>query len=116
MANPFDALVDWVESNEIQTRARRDRNVVDLLNEGFRLVADAIDYRYTISPEQLVLTAYDAQPARASETNLHGGLLSLSTADAVDTVPTTYNVSKGIGKLVFVVNAGTDLSGTLKVS
>ena len=89
MANPFDALVDWVESNEIQTRARRDRNVVDLLNEGFRLVADAIDYRYTLSPEQLVLSAYDAEPARAQETNLHGGLLSLSTADAVDTVPTT---------------------------
>ena len=116
MANPFDALVDWVESNEIQTRARRDRNVVDLLNEGFRLVADAIDYRYTLSPEQLVLSAYDAEPARASETNLHGGLLSLSTADAVDTVPTTYNVSKGIGKILFVVNAGTDLSGTLTVS
>lgn len=116
MANPFDALVDWVESNEIQTRARRDRNVVDLLNEGFRLVADAIDYRYTISPEQLVLSAYDAEPARAQETNLHGGLLSLSTADAVDTVPTTYNVSKGIGKILFVVNAGTDLSGTLTVS
>ena len=116
MANPFDALVDWVESNEIQTRARRDRNVVDLLNEGFRLVADAIDYRYTLSPEQLVLSAYDAEPARAQETNLHGGLLSLSTADAVDTVPTTYNVSKGIGKILFVVNAGTDLSGTLTVS
>ena len=116
MANPFDALVDWVESNEIQTRARRDRNVVDLLNEGFRLVADAIDYRYTLSPEQLVLSAYDAKPARAQETNLHGGLLSLSTADAVDTVPTTYNVSKGIGKILFVVNAGTDLSGTLTVS
>ena len=46
MANPFDDLNTWIEGNEEQTRARRDRNVVELMNEGFRLVADVLDANY----------------------------------------------------------------------
>ena len=45
MSNPFDDLTTWIEGNEEQTRARRDRNVVELMNEGFRLVAAVLDDR-----------------------------------------------------------------------
>jgi hypothetical protein len=59
---------------------------------------------------------YDAQPARGSETNWNGGLLSLATAQPLNSVPTDIVVSKGIGKIVVVVNAGSDFDGEITVT
>jgi len=59
---------------------------------------------------------YDAEPARTSVTNVHGGLLSLTTAQPLDSVPTNIVVSKGTGKLLIVVNAGSDLAGDITVT
>ena len=64
---------------------------------------------------QVPLTTYDAEPARASETNLHGGLLSLSTASALDS-GTPINITKGTGKIMLIVNAGSDLVGGLTIT
>lgn len=116
MANPWEELQAWIDESEESARARRDRSVVDLMYEGFRRVVDAIDYRYETQPPQVALTAYDAEPARSSETNLHGGLLALGTADPLDTVPTNITFTKGIGKILIVVNAGTDLVGGITVT
>ena len=67
-------------------------------------------------PEFLALTNYDAEPARGSESNIHGALLSLATAQPLDSVPTNIVVSKGIGKLMVVVNAGGDFTGDITVT
>ena len=64
----------------------------------------------------LSLETYDAEPARSSETNLHGGFLSLATAQPLDSVPTDLVVTKGIGKVMIVVNAGSDLAGDITVT
>jgi hypothetical protein len=66
--------------------------------------------------EFIALTSYDAEPARGSETNLHGGLLSLATGQALDSTPTNIVVTKGIGKLLVVINAGGDVSGSITVT
>ena len=62
------------------------------------------------------LETYDAEPARSSETNLHGGLLSLATGQPLDSVPTDLVVTKGIGKVLIVVNAGSDLAGDITIT
>jgi len=59
---------------------------------------------------------FDAIPARGSESNWHGGLLSLATAQALDSGPTDLPVTKGTGKLIIVINAGTDLVGEITVT
>lgn len=71
------------------------------------------------------LTSYDAQPARTSESNIHGGLLLL-TAGTVSVPtntqlgPTTpgddISVSKGIGKILVVVDSGADVAGTITIT
>lgn len=59
---------------------------------------------------------FDAVPARGSESNWHGGLLSLATGQPLDSVPTNLVVTKGIGKLIIVVNAGSDISGSITIT
>ena len=59
---------------------------------------------------------YDPEPARGSVSNIHGGLLSLATGQPLDSVPTNIVVSKGIGKLMVVINAGSDVSGSIIVT
>lgn len=61
------------------------------------------------------LSLYDAAPSRASETNWHGGFLSLATAQPLDSVPTDIVVTKGTGKIVIVVNAGSDFAGDIRI-
>ena len=75
------------------------------------LVSKAInvDINYPIS-------MYDAEPARGSETNWHGGLLGLATGQPLDSVPTDVVVTKGIGKILIVVNAGSDLAGDITIT
>jgi len=62
------------------------------------------------------LEMYDAEPARNSETNWNGGLLSLATGQPLDSVPTDIVVTKGIGKIMVVVNAGSDLAGDITIT
>jgi hypothetical protein len=64
----------------------------------------------------IALTAYDAEPARGSESNIHGGLLSLATGQPLDSVPTDIVVTKGIGKVMVVINAGGDVTGDITVT
>jgi hypothetical protein len=64
----------------------------------------------------LLLATYDAEPSRGSVSNLHGGLLSLATGQPLDSVPTDLVVTKGIGKLIVVINAGSDVSGSITVT
>jgi len=66
----------------------------------------------------IVFTTFDATPARNTETNYHGGLLALATGQALGpaTPANDITVTKGIGKLLIVVNAGTDLAGTITIT
>ena len=77
-----------------------------------------VDDFFTTAPAAfpLVFSIYDAEPARGSESNIHGGLLSLATGQPLDSVPTDLVVTKGIGKLLIVVNAGSDLAGDITVT
>lgn len=68
------------------------------------------------SHTQISFSMYDAEPARSSETSLDGAFLSLATAQPLDSVPTNLVVSKGTGKLVVVVNAGSDFVGNITVT
>lgn len=64
----------------------------------------------------IALTHYDAEPARGSESNVHGGILSLATAQAISTGVPTGTINTGIGKLFIVVNAGTVLTGSFTIT
>jgi hypothetical protein len=64
----------------------------------------------------VVLSMYDAEPSRGSETNWCGGMLSLATAQPLDSAPTDLAVTKGIGKLLIIVNAGSDISGSITIT
>ena len=77
---------------------------------------DKVSSSHAVSVEIPVsLGIYDAEPARASESHVHGGLLSLATADPLSSVANIV-VTKGTGKLVVVVNAGSDLVGDITVT
>jgi hypothetical protein len=188
--DPFVSLQTWITQSETSLRARRDRNVVDLIYQGFNLVEavlgtiylpltggtltgagdlivdgvltltdgnqfrlyDAGNSHYIaliapaltgtqayilpatdgtsgqiwrtdgsgnltwVDKAQTVFTHYDATPARASVTNLHGGFTIIATAQVLDSVPTDLPVSTGTGKLVIVINAGTDVVGDITVT
>ena len=64
----------------------------------------------------ICLSFYDAEPARVSVSNVHGGLNALATAQPLNSVPTNIVVSKGTGKIVIIVNAGSDLVGDILVT
>ena len=72
--------------------------------------------RTTIINLPLSIEFYDAEPSRASEGNIHGGLLSLAVGQPLNAVPTDLPVTKGIGKVVIVINAGSDLAGEITVT
>jgi|3_EtaG_2_1085321.scaffolds.fasta_scaffold03318_4 hypothetical protein len=69
-----------------------------------------------ISADHMAMDIYDPAPSRSSESNMHGGILSLDTGSALDSAPTDITVTVGIGKLMIVVNAGSDLAGTITVT
>ena len=68
------------------------------------------------SHTQLAFSMYDAEPARSSETSLDGAFSPIATAQPLDSVPTDLVVSKGTGKIVVVVNAGSDFDGEITVT
>lgn len=61
-------------------------------------------------------TIYDAEPARAAESNVHGGLLSLATGQPLTSAPVNIVVTKGIGKVLIVVNDATPGTGTITLT
>lgn len=63
----------------------------------------------------IALSSYDAEPARGSESNIHGGLLSLASGQALNS-GSPINVTKGTGKIIAVVNAGSDISGSITIT
>jgi len=64
----------------------------------------------------LSVETYDAEPARGAESAVHGGLVTLATGQPLDSVPTNIVVSKGTGKMLIVVNAGSDLAGSITIT
>jgi len=99
--------LETVTASDIDSESSTDGQV--LVSDG----AGGAAWETKIS--QVVLSAYDAEPARASETNLHGGLLSLGTGDGLDS-GTPINITKGTGKILIVVNAGGDFDGGLTIT
>jgi len=69
-----------------------------------------------ITTDQLLLSSYDAQPVRNRVSNVHGGILQHATGQPLDSVPTNIVFSKGTGKVMIVVNAGSDLAGDITVT
>lgn len=66
---------------------------------------------------QIPLSSYISEIGRGTAvSHLHGDLLSVSTGQAINPTPTTYNVTVGHGKLVFAIIAGSDVSGNIIVS
>jgi hypothetical protein len=65
---------------------------------------------------QIALQMYDAEPDRGAVTNVHGGLVSLATGQPLDSVPTDLVVTKGIGKVMVAINAGSDVAGDITVT
>ena len=64
----------------------------------------------------IALTTYDAEPARSSESNVHGGILSLATGEAISNGTPTGAINTGVGKLFLVINAGSTLTGTVTIT
>lgn len=62
------------------------------------------------------ISMFDALPARASVSHWNGGFLSLAVGQPLNPTPTDIVVTKGIGKIVIVVNAGSDLAGDITVT
>lgn len=61
------------------------------------------------------LTSYIESPQKFTQQDIHGGIDALTTADTLNS-STPISVSKMSGKLLFVVNAGSDLVGSLTIS
>lgn len=63
----------------------------------------------------IVLTSYEAAPAKSSESNIHGALQPLGTGGTLNSGSPLALATKGIGKLVLVVNdgGGDDMVGTI---
>ena len=68
------------------------------------------------SHTQISFSMYDAEPARSSETSLDGAFNVLATAQPLDSVPTDLVVSKGTGKTIVAINAGSDFAGEITVT
>lgn len=80
--------------------------------------AGTLSFKTVRSTASISFTSYDAEPARSSESNIHGGLLLLDSGGSITGSPgfSSVSVSKGIGNVVIVVNAGSDTLGHITVS
>ena len=68
------------------------------------------------SHTQLSFSMYDAEPNRGSETSLDGAFLPIAIGQPLNSVPVDLVVEKGTGKLVIVVNAGSDFDGEITIT
>ena len=80
------------------------------------IIDSRLDTGVAKSLTQLSFSMYDAEPKRSSETALDGALIHIAEDQPLNSVPTDIVVSKGIGKLVIVVKAGSDLAGSITVT
>lgn len=62
------------------------------------------------------LSTYIDLKARLAVWNIHGGILAISAANALDAVPTDINDTVGLGKILVVINAGGDVTGSITVT
>lgn len=63
---------------------------------------------------EVPLSCYISEIGRGTQySNIHGNLIKVSTGDAL---PAGYSVDVGTGKLVFILNAGTDVVGDIIVT
>ena len=67
-----------------------------------------------LAPE-IALSAYDAEPARASVTNLHGGLSSIATGGVLNST-TPLVIDNGLGKLFFMPQTLIDGVGVVTIT
>ena len=77
------------------------------------------------SHTQVAFSMYDAEPARSSETSLDGAFILLTAGTIASPTPTQLgpatpandvSISKGTGKIVVVVVAGSDFDGEITVT
>jgi hypothetical protein len=78
--------------------------------------AGNLDFVTATVEQDISFEIYDPEPSRASESAIHGGLLSLATAQPLNSVPTNIVVTKGIGKVMIVINAGSDFTGDITIT
>ncbi len=78
--------------------------------------ADTLTWKTPTVDTPVVITMYDAIPARSSETNWNGALLELDNAAAVNSGAPFVMTTKGTGKIIIVVNAGGDLVGDITLT
>ena len=64
----------------------------------------------------VAVTSFVAQPAKQTVSNIHGDLHAHYIAQPLDSVPTDLVVTMGIGKMIIVVNAGSDLAGEITIT
>ena len=62
------------------------------------------------------ISMFDAVPARGTESNWNGGLLSLDTGAAVNSGAPFVMTTKGSGKIIVVINAGGDMVGDITLT
>ena len=62
------------------------------------------------------LDSYLDIKTRQSVWDIHGGIESISTANALDSVPTDITDTIGLGKIIVVINAGGDVTGAITVT
>ena len=124
LTNPFTWAAELIDSGFSVSEALRrvygfwaDGDLgSDSATDGQVLVADGSGgTTWETKISQVVLSSYDAEPARAAESNLHGGLLALGTGDGLDS-GTPIDITKGTGKILIVINAGSDFAGGLTIT
>lgn len=64
----------------------------------------------------IVLTEYDPEPARSSESNVHGAFVLLDDTESVSNGVPFVATAKGIGKVIIAVIAGTDVIGDITIT
>jgi len=95
-----------------------------LVKVGEVLISDASDGiiqvniiipAYTYVNESILFSVYEEQPSRNFNHQIHGAFEAALTGGAVSN-GSPQVVSSGLSKLLFVVNAGADVNGTLTVT
>ncbi len=62
------------------------------------------------------LSTYIDIKERQAVWNIHGGIISISTGNALDADPTDIDDTIGLGKIIIVINAGGDVTGEITVT
>ena len=90
------------------------RNLEDITEWAARELSRIQDEVLVGLEDTICISAYDPQPSRASESNIHGGILQLVNAGAVSS-GASLTITQGCGKMFFVVNTAAVSTGNLVV-